>query len=81
MPDTKVTLYGADWCVHCNNAKRWLNEKNIAYVFKNVDVKENQTYLMDLDVQGIPFFEVKKEGKDEVTIHGFSREQLMDAIR
>lgn len=80
MPDTKVTLYGADWCIHCNNAKSWLDKKNIAYAFKNVDEPENQNYLMNLNVQSIPFFEVKKEGMDVVRIRGFNTEQLMEAM-
>lgn len=61
MPDTKVTLYRADWCIHCRNVKSWLDENNIAYEFKNVDELENQDYLTDLKAQGIPFFDVKKK--------------------
>lgn len=81
MSDAKVTLYGADWCIHCSNAKDWLDKKNIAYEFKNVDEPENQNYLMGLKVQGIPFIEVKKEGTEPVHVRGFNPEQLMDAIR
>ncbi len=75
-----MIVYGADWCMHCNNAKTWLDKKNIAYEFKNEDDSENKSYLMDLNVQGIPLFEVKKEGMDTVRVHGFNPDQLMSAI-
>lgn len=81
MSVKKVTLYGADWCIHCRNAKDWLNKRNIAYEFKNVDEPEIQSYLRDLQVQGIPFFEVKKEGLEPIQVSGFNPEQLMDAIK
>lgn len=81
MQDAKVTLYGAGWCMHCNNAQDWLDKKNIAYEFKNADEPENQSYLIDLKVQGIPFFEVKKDGSEPVKVHGFNIEKLMGAIK
>lgn len=81
MPDTKVVFYGAGWCIHCENAKRWLNENNIEYEFKNVDESVNKNYLMNLDVQSIPFFQVKREGKEDANLQGVRPEQLIQAIQ
>lgn len=81
LPKKEVTIYGADWCVHCNNAKDWLNKENVPFEFKNVDESENQDYLKELNVQGIPFIEVKIEGMDPVHIHGFNRDRLLDILQ
>lgn len=81
MSNTKLTLYGADWCIHCSDAKNWLDKTNISYEFKNVDEPENQEYLKGLKVQGIPFFEVEKEGTDAFHLVGFNPEQLLSSIQ
>ncbi|WP_336047070.1 glutaredoxin family protein [Solibacillus ferritrahens] len=80
MSKTEVIIYGANWCVHCSNAKDWLDKENIPYEFKNIDKPQNKAYLKDLNVQGIPFIEVKTEGMDTVHIQGFNPDQLLDTI-
>ena len=32
-----VVLYYADWCGYCKKAKRWLDERNVAYDLRDVD--------------------------------------------
>lgn len=81
MTDTKVMLYGAEWCVHCRNAKRWMDDNDINYEFKVVEEPTNKDFLMELNVKGIPFIQVKKEGKEAVNLHGFVPEQLKAAIQ
>lgn len=81
MPDVKVELYGADWCVHCRNAKRWMDDNDVEYEFKDVDKSVNQNFLKGLNAQGIPFIQVKKEGKEAIHLHGFAPERLKAAIQ
>jgi glutaredoxin len=33
-----VVLYYADWCGYCKKAKRWLDERNVRYVIRDIDV-------------------------------------------
>jgi glutaredoxin len=33
-----VVLYYADWCGYCKKAKRWLDERNIGYDLRDVDI-------------------------------------------
>jgi glutaredoxin len=33
-----VVLYYADWCGYCKKARRWLDEHNVAYDLRDVDV-------------------------------------------
>lgn len=37
MTQTKITVYGADWCGDCRRTKRFLNEQNIPYIWVNTD--------------------------------------------
>lgn len=37
MSDPKITIYGAEWCGFCHTAKRYLDGKNIAYNYIDVD--------------------------------------------
>ncbi len=40
MTDTKIKIYGADWCGDCLRARRFLNQFNIQYTWINIDRDE-----------------------------------------
>ena len=40
MPESKIVIYGADWCGDCLRAKRFLNQFNIPYQWINIDRDE-----------------------------------------
>jgi glutaredoxin len=33
-----VVLYYADWCGYCKKARRWLDERNVAYDLRDIDL-------------------------------------------
>jgi len=35
--DTKITMYGADWCGDCRRSKRFLDENKVAYNYIDVE--------------------------------------------
>ena len=37
MLETKIIIYGSDWCVDCRRARRFFNQHNIPYEWINVD--------------------------------------------
>jgi glutaredoxin-like protein len=41
MSEAKIIIYGADWCVDCLRAKRFLNQFNISYRWINIDRDES----------------------------------------
>lgn len=37
MSQPNIIVYGADWCPDCRRSKNFLNEKNIAFTWIDVD--------------------------------------------
>jgi glutaredoxin len=43
-----VVLYYADWCGYCKKARRWLDERNVAYDLRDVDVPRYGEELVEV---------------------------------
>ena len=54
--DDKVTLYSTTWCGVCKQAKRWLENKGIPYVEKDVEETDGvrEEMLQHADEAGVP---------------------------
>ena len=37
MSESRITMYGADWCGDCRRSKRYLDEHNVAYTYIDVE--------------------------------------------
>jgi glutaredoxin-like protein len=37
MSETKIIMYGAEWCWDCRRARRYLDQHQIAYQWINID--------------------------------------------
>lgn len=35
--ESKITMYGADWCGDCRRSKRFLDENQVAYTYIDVE--------------------------------------------
>jgi glutaredoxin len=48
----KVIIYSASWCVPCQAAKRWFDDKGIAYIEKQVDDENDPSILKEFTDAG-----------------------------
>jgi len=37
MSESRITMYGADWCGDCRRSKRYLDEHNVTYTYIDVE--------------------------------------------
>jgi len=37
MSESRITMYGADWCGDCRRSKRYLDEHNVVYTYIDVE--------------------------------------------
>ena len=37
MYEQQIRIYGADWCIDCNRARRFMNQNQIPYQWINID--------------------------------------------
>ena len=50
MNDDQLTLYGANWCPDCRNAKQFLGEMGVGYAWVDVDADpEANDYIARLN--------------------------------
>ena len=62
-----VTLYGAEWCPACNQAKKYLKDKNIEYTYIAVDTEEGLVAAKNNLISSIPVLDI-----DNKKIVGYS---------
>ena len=68
----KVTLLSAQWCGACQQAKAYMNSRNIAFVEWDIDQSDYaRTKIKALGAKGVPVILVGQQ-----TMVGFSPEQL-----
>jgi glutaredoxin-like protein len=50
MPDKTILVYGANWCIDCRRARRFLSHNNIAYRWVNIEEdKEGEQIVIKLN--------------------------------
>ena len=76
--DSKVTVYGADWCAFCHETMRYLDGKGVKYEYKNVehDVEDARAAVEKSGQTGIPVTEI-----DGTIIIGFDRPRIDEALK
>lgn len=70
----QVILYGTEWCGHCKNARRYFQEKGIAY--RDLDIEKDAAAKRDfeaMDGRGVPVILVGNQRMNGFSPAGFQR--------
>ena len=75
---TKIIIYGAEWCAFCHEAMRYLDGKNVKYIYKNVDLNgdDARAAVQKSGQTGIPVLDM-----DGTIIIGFDRPKIDAALK
>lgn len=78
MNDSKVTVYSADWCAYCHQAKDYLHKRGVAYTEKNVehDIAFAREAVDKSKQTGIPVIDI-----DGTIIIGFDHPRIDAALK
>ena len=76
--DSKIIIYGAEWCAFCHMAMRYLDDKGVKYTYKNVELDMNHARAaMEKSGQtGIPVIDM-----DGQIIIGFDRPRIDQTLK
>lgn len=74
-PGTRITIYTTDWCGVCKKAKRYMDDRKIAYSERDIEKSAQAKRDYDrLGGKGVPLLQAGQK-----TMHGFSPRTL-DAL-
>ncbi len=69
-----ITIYTKDNCQQCKMTKRFLTDKNVTYIERNID--NDPQYIDWLKAQGFQSVPIVTSEENELTIIGFRPDQL-----
>lgn len=74
--DSKIIVYGAEWCAFCHEAMRYLDKLGAKYTYKNVElsIDDARAAVEKSGQTGIPVLDI-----DGTIIIGFDRPRI-DAV-
>jgi len=75
--ETKIIVYGAEWCAFCHEAMRYFDKLNVKYTYKNVDLNQDdaRAAVEKSGQMGIPVIDI-----DGTIIIGFDRPKIDHAL-
>ncbi len=79
MSDSKIIIYGAEWCAFCHTAKRYLDDKGIKnYQYIDIDKEpaKGQEAVEKSGQRGIPVIDIAGD-----IIVGFDRPRIDAALK
>ncbi len=75
--DSKIIIYGAEWCAFCHEAMRYLDRLGVKYTYKNVehDINDARAAVQKSGQTGIPVIDM-----DGTIIIGFDRPRINQTL-
>lgn len=76
--DSKIIVYGAEWCAFCHAAMRYLDDLNVKYTYKNVehDINDAREAVAKSGQMGIPVIDI-----GGTIIVGFDRPRINQTLK
>lgn len=76
--DSKIIIYGAEWCAFCHEAMRYLDHLGVKYTYKNVehDISDARAAVEKSGQTGIPVIDM-----DGTIIVGFDRPRINQTLQ
>lgn len=76
--DSKIIIYGAEWCAFCHEAMHYLDKLGVKYVYKNVelDVNDARAAIEKSGQTGIPVLDM-----NGTIIVGFDRPRINETLK
>lgn len=76
--DSKIIIYGAEWCAFCHEAMRYLDTLGVTYTYKNIElnVDDARASVEKSGQTGIPVIDM-----DGTIIIGFDRPRINEALK
>ena len=71
----EIELFGASWCPGCKQAKKWLDDRKVDYVYQDIDNPVSEQKLIKMGFRSIPVLVV-----DNQVISGYNPEKMGDLI-
>lgn len=78
----KLTMYTTTTCPFCKMQKDYLDSKNIPFeeILVDQNPQEAQKMIEISGQMGVPFTVIEKDGGEKVTILGFDRPRINEAL-
>lgn len=76
--DSKIIIYGAEWCAFCHEAMRYLDHLGVKYTYKNVEhsMDDARAAIEKSGQTGIPVIDM-----DGTIIVGFDRPRINQTLK
>lgn len=69
----RIVLFSMDTCVHCQTAKRYLDDQNISYRLCNVKTPKGQKEFFSTGMKGVPVLKIGDQLLNGFSIKSFNK--------
>jgi glutaredoxin len=76
--DSKIIVYGAEWCAFCHTAMHYFDGLGVKYIYKNIDLNQDDARecVEKSGQTGIPVLDI-----DGAIVVGFDKPKIDQALK